>query len=162
MLGLKRMHADELNHEYYMKKALAQARLALKKEEVPIGAIIVDKQGKILARAHNKIESEQCQLAHAECRAIRKACKNIGGWRLNDCWLYVTLEPCLMCLGLIQLSRLKGVVFGGNSTLFGAIGNKKKLPSYAKNLKIRGHVLENECIKLLQQFFNKVRKKGKV
>jgi len=156
------MQAKILDHERNMRKAIAQARVALRRGEVPIGAVLVDAHGKVLARAYNKIEKDQCQCSHAECLAIRKACKKIEGWRLNDCWLYVTLEPCLMCLGLIQLSRLKGVVFGGKSPLFGAVGEIEKKPSYAKDLEIHGGVLENECVKLLQQFFGSVRKKGKV
>src|SRR5688572_25609171 len=98
-------------NEFFMDKALLQANVGLKNNEVPVGAVIVNKEGKIIARAYNRIESDQCQLSHAEAQAIKKACKKVGGWRLNGCWIYVTLEPCLMCFGLIKLSRLEGIVF---------------------------------------------------
>ena len=156
------MKRESGRDEYFMRKALAQAKLALRNNEVPIGAIIVNEDGEIVARAYNKIEKIGCQLGHAECLVIQKACKKIGDWRLNQHWLYVTLEPCSMCLGLIELSRLKGVIYGGPSALFGAITNEKERPSYAKSLVIKSGVLETECIELLQQFFGKVRKKGKV
>lgn len=156
------MKPESRHDDYFMQKAILQAKRALHNNEVPVGAVIVDENSKIIARAYNKIEKLGCQLGHAECLAIQKACKKIGDWRLNQHWLYVTLEPCSMCLGLIQLSRLKGVIYGGPSTLFGAIKNEKKVPPYAKNLMIKNGVLEKECVKLLQQFFGKVRKKGKV
>jgi len=145
-----------------MNKALFQANLGLKHAEVPVGAVIVDGAGKIIARAYNKIESEQCQLAHAEARAIKKACKKIGGWRLNGCWIYVTLEPCLMCFGLIKLSRLEGVVFGAPSNLFGiGLHDLENIKNYAKDIKIVPGVKEKECIEVLKKFFNTVRKKKK-
>lgn len=150
------------NKKNLMSKALMQARIALRHGEVPIGAIIVDSKGIILARAYNKIEQDQCQTAHAEALAIKKACKKSGDWRLNGCWIYVTLEPCLMCLGLIQLSRIDGIVFGAESPLFGSgLGDMSKFPSYAKNLKIEGGVSAEESIALLQAFFKGLRKKGK-
>lgn len=149
--------------EFFMQKALSQARLALKNNEVPIGAVIVDKQGTIIARAYNQIEKQQCQCSHAEVLAIKKACGKIGGWRLNGCWLYVTLEPCLMCMGLIQLSRLDGVVYGARSPLFGvSLYNEITLPPYAKDLHIEGGVEEHESKLLLQHFFSNVRQKRKV
>lgn len=145
-----------------MQKALKQAAVALKYGEVPIGAVVVDAQGVILGRAFNKVETVHAQSAHAEVLAIARACKRIGDWRLNGCWLYVTLEPCLMCLGLIQLSRIDGVVFGAQSNLFGSrlqVGSH--LPTYAKQLKIEGGVKAAESIALLKTFFKDVRKKRK-
>lgn len=148
--------------EFFMKKALLQAALALKKEEVPIGAVIVDPQGIVIARAYNKIETSQCQTAHAEVQAIQKACKKTGDWRLNGCWIYVTLEPCLMCIGLIQISRIEGLVFGAQSNLFGSgLHELAHVPSYAKHLKIEGGVGAQESIALLRSFFKRVRKKRK-
>lgn len=146
-----------------MAKALQQAKRALQKDEVPVGAVVINKDGVVIARAYNKVETTQCHLAHAEVLAIKKACKKIKNWRLNGCWLYVTLEPCLMCLGLIQLSRLEGVVFGAPSTLFGAglWYKKTKYPPYAKQLKIEGGVKEKESIALLKLFFSDKRKKEK-
>ena len=149
-------------HENYMRKALAQARVAFKNGEVPIGAIVVDKDGNVLSRAYNKIEKQKCQAAHAEVIAIEKACKKIGGWRLDDCWMYVTLEPCLMCLGLIQLSRMKGIVFGVTSSLFGfGYGKTQSLPMYKKDLVITDGVLKNDCCEILKEFFQIARKRKK-
>ena len=148
--------------DFFMSKALMQANIALRHNEVPIGAVIVNKQGDIIARAFNKIEEVGSQHAHAEVLAIQRASKKIGGWRLNGCFIYVTLEPCLMCTGLITLSRLDGVVFGASSELFGAgLSNIDTLPSYAKKLQIKGGVKKQECIALLQAFFKMARKKEK-
>ena len=145
-----------------MNLAIEQAKKAFAANEVPIGAIVVDKNGKVIGRGYNKIETMKTQLAHAEVTAIKKAGKKIGDWRLNDCWLYVTLEPCTMCFGLIQLSRLKGVVFGAKSPLFGHGLSETKikdqnLPELKKDLVIQGGVQKEKCIKLLQKFFKIVR-----
>jgi tRNA(adenine34) deaminase len=148
--------------EFFMQKALRQAAVALKYGEVPIGAVVVDAQGVVLGRAFNKVETVHTQTAHAEVLAIARACKKNGDWRLNGCWLYVTLEPCLMCLGLIQLSRIEGVVFGAKSHLFGSrLHTGPQLPSYAKHLKVEGGIKEAESIALLKAFFKDVRKKRK-
>jgi tRNA(adenine34) deaminase len=144
----------------FMTQALRQATIALRKNEVPVGAVIVDKHEKIIARAHNLVETRHCQTAHAEALAIQKACKKIGDWRLNGCWIYVTLEPCLMCIGLIQLARIEGIVFGAQSRLFGSgLGDGSKLPAYTKGLTIHGGIMTHESISLLQAFFKHVRKK---
>ena len=144
-----------------MEKALHQATLALKHEEVPIGAIVIDADGNILSRAYNQTEKRQTQLGHAEIIAISKACKKKGSWRLNGCWICVTLEPCLMCFGLIQLSRFEGIIFGAQSTLFGAgldkLDTMEKI--YGKNIKIISGVKEKESLDLLKSFFNTARKK---
>ncbi|MBD3231101.1 hypothetical protein GF322_00405 [Candidatus Dependentiae bacterium] len=147
-------------HNFFMQKALSQAKLALKRNEVPVGAIIVTSSGNIIGRGYNKIESKKCQTAHAEVIAITKACKVVGDWRLDNCWLYVTLEPCLMCYGLIKLSRIKGLIFGARSDLFG-FGYKKKgfLKLVDKKLLIKGYFKEQECIDILQQFFKILRNK---
>lgn len=148
--------------EFFMQKALRQASIALKYNEVPIGAVIIDAQGKVLGRAYNKIETLHSQTAHAEMLAIQRACKKIGDWRLNGCWIYVTLEPCLMCLGLIQISRIEGVIFGAQSHLFGSrLYADGRLPSYAKHLTVEGGVGETESIALLKAFFKNLRKKRK-
>ena len=148
-----------IDKDFFMGKALKQASLALKNNEVPIGAIIVGAENNIIARAYNKIEKAQTQLAHAETLAIRKACKKVGNWRLNGCWIYVTLEPCLMCFGLIGLSRIKGIVFGATSPLFGCgLDNKDAFPVYKKDLLIRGGYKREECVILLQRFFQGRRK----
>lgn len=149
-----------LDHEKYMAAALKQAEKAFEKNEVPIGAIVVHKDGTILGRGYNKMEASKCQTGHAEVVAIKKACKKIGDWRLNDCWLYVTLEPCIMCFGLIQLSRLQGVVFGTESPLFGFGYKKQKtIPLLQKNLIIQEGVKKDECSRILKKFFKKARTK---
>ncbi|MBM3893422.1 nucleoside deaminase [Candidatus Dependentiae bacterium] len=147
--------------EFFMGKALKQAVVALKYDEVPIGSVVVSKEGTIIGRGYNRMETAQCQLAHAEARAIAQACKKIGGWRLNGCTIYVTLEPCLMCIGLIQLSRVDAIVYGAPSPLFGSIINGLTLPTYAKQLRIECGIREQECVALLQSFFKTVRKKRK-
>jgi tRNA(adenine34) deaminase len=149
-------------NDLFMENALKQAATGLRHNEVPVGAVIVNSDGIIIARAYNKIETLQSQTAHAEILAIKKASKKIGDWRLNGCWIYVTLEPCLMCMGLIMLSRLEGVIFAATSTLFGCERfNGATLPLYAKHLKIEGGVKAKESIALLQSFFKSVRKKRK-
>ena len=155
--------------DFYMLKALAQAKVALKKSEVPVGAIIVDEKNTIIARAHNRIEDKRCHAAHAEIIAIQKACKKRNNWRLTGCTMYVTLEPCRMCLGLIQLSRMHAIVFGAESTLFGTKllpyelfqEHQEECPPFAKHLKVEGGVKENESIALLRLFFSDKRKKRK-
>jgi tRNA(adenine34) deaminase len=155
------MVMDERAHNLYMGKALRQATVGFSKEEVPVGAVIVGKDGRVLSRAHNQIEKKGCQTAHAEVLAINKACRKVGDWRLDDCWLYVTLEPCLMCFGLIKLSRMKGVVFGAKSSLFGiGFGREVGVPLfYKKDLLVVGGVREDECCGILKEFFRLVRKK---
>ena len=98
------------NDQFFMQEALAQAQLAAEINEVPIGAVLVDAQGIIVGRGHNSVERDCTQRAHAESLAIEQASKQLGDWRLNGHWLYVTLETCSMCMGLIKLSRLEGVV----------------------------------------------------
>lgn len=147
-------------NEYYMQKALKQAQKAYFLDEVPIGAIVVDAQGAIIGQGYNAIEKKGCQTAHAEVSAIQKACKKIGDWRLSNCTLYSTLEPCLMCFGLIGLSRVGKIVYGAPSILFGpGLDNKDLFPLYKKNLKIESGVMHNECLAILQDFFKT--KRGK-
>lgn len=151
------------NKKFFMQKALMQAKVSLRRNEVPIGAVIVNKEGTIIARAFNQMEAKKCQLAHAETQAIARACKAVGDWRLIGCVIYVTLEPCLMCLGLIELSRLEGVIYGAQSHLFGALSRVgEKIPLYKKSFVIEGGVEEQQSIELLQSFFKKVRKTRKV
>ncbi|MFH1461558.1 MAG: nucleoside deaminase [bacterium] len=148
---------------FFMQKALMQANVAFKKNEVPVGVVIVDDAGKIVSRAYNKIEGIGCQAGHAEVLAIKKACKKIGGWRLDGCSIYVTLEPCLMCLGLIQLSRIKNLYFGAVSEEFGSgLSDVKKHKFYKKDLKIAGGLKEKECADILKLFFKNIRKKKRV
>ena len=154
---------EKLDHEKYMAQALKQAKKSYEIGEVPIGAIVVDKNGKIIGRGYNKMEHLKCQTGHAEVTAIQKACKKNNDWRLSSCWIYVTLEPCVMCFGLIQLSRIKGIVFGARSPLFG-FGfdtiNNKSLPLLKKDLAIFEGIKKYECTAILKKFFQNIRKKS--
>lgn len=147
--------------EYFMKEAIKEARKAKEKEEVPIGAVIV-KDGKIIARAHNLRETKNNAVAHAEILAIQKACKKLNAWRLIDCDIYVTLEPCPMCAGAILNSRIRNVYIGALEPRSGAVGSKINLfEEYNFNHKVSYEVkvLENECKELIQNFFKEKRKK---
>lgn len=144
---------------FFMDKALKQAAVAFKKGEVPVGAIVVDSDGKILSRGYNKIEKNGCQSSHAEIIAIQKACKKFGTWRLDGCSIYVTLEPCLMCLGLIQLSRIKTVYFGAVCKEFGSgLTRAKEHKLYKKDLEIIGGLKDKQSSDLMKQFFVRLRK----
>lgn len=144
-----------------MQRALRQAQRAFDRDEVPIGAVVVDQKGTVIAQAYNLVETKNTQAAHAEVQALIKAAKKVGDWRLTGCWLYVTLEPCTMCMGLIQLSRLAGVVYGPASPLFGfQLDNAQGLPLYKKDaVQIIQGVCASESVGLLKQFFKKQRKK---
>lgn len=147
-------------HSFYMKKALMQAQVALHKQEVPVGAVVVDKDGIIIARGHNTTEHKGCQTGHAEMNALKLATKKRGNWRLDDCILYVTLEPCLMCFGLCRLSRIRGIVYGSPSPLFGSgLDKTEHFPLYRKDLFVTGGVMADVSIDLLRRFFRQRRQK---
>jgi tRNA(adenine34) deaminase len=153
---------QESIHQFFMKKALAQAYCAFERDEVPVGAIIVDAHGRVIARASNNVEKGNSQTEHAELRALAKAGKKIGDWRLEGCWLYVTLEPCGMCMNALILARVAGIVFGASSPLFGYQKIDKGDASwvYKKDaLVIIGGTYKEKSIELLQKFFKKKRKK---
>ncbi len=148
---------------YYMKKALSRAREAAKHGEVPIGAVIVDANGNIVATGRNMRESKKNALHHAEIIAIDRACKKLSAWRLTDCTLYVTMEPCPMCAGAIVNSRIKRVVYGCFDKKAGAYGSVFDLHEYPLNHKyeILGGVMETECAAILSEFFAELRKRPK-
>jgi len=148
--------------QFFMSEALAQAQYAAELNEVPIGAVVVNAQGEIIGRGYNSVERDCTQRAHAESLAIEQASKNVGDWRLNDHWLYVTLEPCSMCMGLIKLSRLDGVVYGAASPLFGfRLDNQEDLWVYKKDaFSIIEGIKKEESAALLKNFFHKKRKKS--
>ena len=151
----------EKTHKKFIRQALTQAKKALSKDEVPIGAVIV-KDGKVLARAYNKMEKTQQATAHAEILCIQKACKKLGSWRLDGCTLYVTLEPCPMCAGAIMNARIKNVYIGAKEPRSGAVGSKINLFEDAiYNHKVNYYfgVLETECQKIMKDFFKELRKK---
>jgi tRNA(adenine34) deaminase len=147
---------------YYMQQALAQARKAAVCDEVPVGALVVDAEGAILAQAYNTVEKSMTQTAHAELLASRKASKRLGDWRLLGCWLYVTLEPCSMCMNFILLSRFEGVVFGAASPLFGYSLDKDAIVSLYKGdaLRIVSGVCAQDSAHLLRTFFHQKRNKS--
>lgn len=150
----------EKTHEYYMKQALKEAEKAYKKLEVPVGAIIV-KNGKIIARAHNQKEEKKDTTKHAEILAIQKASKKLQSWRLIDCEMYVTLEPCSMCAGAIINSRIKKIYIGANDEKTGAAGSVLNLfNDYKFNHKVEVEkgLLKKECEKILKDFFKELRK----
>ena len=144
----------------YMEEAMSEAKLAEDIDEVPIGAVIV-RDGKIIARAHNTRETSRCATHHAEILAIEEACRALGGWRLPETTLYVTLEPCAMCAGAIINARIPTVVFGADDLRFGAFGSLLNLSELPLNHKpeIRRGVRAEECRNLLGEYFRKKRKK---
>ncbi len=144
--------------EKYMLLALEEAKRAAEQGEVPIGAVIV-RRGEVIARAHNEREALLDATAHAETTAVRKACKELCGWHLTDCVLYVTLEPCPMCAGAIINSRIDRVVFGAFDHREGAFGSLVDLSAYpfSSRPEIVGGVLEADCRALLSDFFKKLR-----
>ena len=149
--------------EIFMKEALKEAKKAYKKLEVPVGAIIV-KDGKIIARAHNLKEGKKCATKHAEIIAIQKASKKINAWRLSDCEMYVTLEPCTMCAGAIIQARLGKLYIGTMDYKTGACGSiLNVLEDYPFNHKVEYEtgILKNECENILQEFFKQLRKRKK-
>ena len=149
-------------HEKFMKKALGRAKTAAKHGEVPVGCIIV-KDGKVISGGRNKREFGKNALYHAEIIAINNACKKLGGWRLHECDMYVTLEPCPMCAGAIINSRIKNVYFGAPDKKAGSLGsvvNFCDLP-YNHEPAVTGGVLEEECAEVLSDFFKGLRNSKK-
>lgn len=150
-----------MNEEKYMKQAIKQALKAQEKDEVPIGCVIV-KDDKIIARGYNLRQSKQQSYAHAEMIAIQKACKKLGTWRLEDCELYVTLEPCVMCTGAIMHARLKRVVFGAKEKRWLALSSlltQSDTNAFNHHLEYTEGILQEECSSLISQYFKNKRKK---
>lgn len=149
--------------EFFMKEALKEAKKAYKKKEVPVGAVVVYKN-KIVARGYNLRESKKNALFHAEIVAINKACKKLRSWRLDDCELYVTLEPCPMCSGAIIQSRIKKIFFGAYDSKSGCVNSKVELFKsglFNHDVDVVGGVLNSECTQLLKDFFSELRKVDK-
>lgn len=152
------------NHEYYMKMALKEAKKAYKLGEVPIGCVIVY-QDKIIGRGYNRRNTDKSTLSHAEITAIKKASKIIGDWRLEDCTLYVTLEPCQMCSGAIVQARIPTVVMGCMNPKAGCAGsilNILNIPEFNHQVHTISGVLEEECSQMLTTFFKELRVKKKI
>ena len=145
-----------------MRTALAVAQNALASEDVPVGAIIVNKLGEIIATGHNERELRNDPTAHAEIVAIRRATEKLGKWRLEDCTIIVTLEPCAMCAGAIAQTRFSTLIFGAWDEKGGAVGSVWDVirdPRALNKLEVRGGVLEEECSAMLKEFIQGVRKK---
>jgi tRNA(adenine34) deaminase len=146
---------DEPTDASFMSEALCLARKAFEKEEVPVGAVVV-RGGKIIARAFNQVEMLKDATAHAEMLAITQAEAAVGDWRLNDCDLYVTKEPCAMCAGALVHARMRRVIFGCADERGGAAGgiiNLLQMPGLNHHCEITGEILRAECAALLQTFF---------
>lgn len=150
-----------MDHEYFMSQALELAREAQADGDVPVGCVIV-RDGEIIGRGRNRREANGDATAHAELDAIRDACARTGSWRLHGCTLYVTLEPCPMCAGGILSARIPELYYGAKDAGFGACGSILNLfeEDFRHHPKIVGHILEEECAQLLQDFFAQVRKKS--
>lgn len=148
------------NKEFFMKEALKEAEKAYKKEEIPVGAIIV-KDGKIIARGHNLKELKKSSTSHAEILAINKANKKLNAWRLEDCEMYVTLEPCMMCMGAIINSRLKKLYIGTLDPKTGSCKSVINIDQYKFNheVEIETGILQKECEYILKDFFKNLRQK---
>lgn len=143
----------------YMMQAIIEARKAFELGEVPVGAVIVC-DGRIIARAYNLRETSNQAIAHAETLAIQKACSKMGSWRLDDCDLYVTLEPCPMCAGAIINARIKSVYYGAYDSKGGACGSVVDLfkkGSFNHSPIVYSGIMEEECETLLKEFFSKLR-----
>ena len=147
--------------ELYMSEAISLAKLAGAEDEVPVGAVIV-RDGRIIAKAYNKRQGHKCATAHAEILAIEEACRTLGGWRLPEADLYVTLEPCPMCAGAAVNARVRRVIYGASDIRFGALGSLIDLSEVPLNhkLSVSGGVLGDECRTLLSDYFKAKRVKS--
>lgn len=145
--------------ELFMRQALVEAQKAYELGEVPVGAVVV-RDGQIISRGHNRREIDHMATAHAELLVMQEACRLLGRWRLSDCTLYVTLEPCPMCAGTIVNARVGRVVYGAKDAKAGAMGSVLSLNAYPLNHKaaVTTGVLEKDCAAILSDFFEKKRK----
>lgn len=162
-LRLEQQKAKDAEDAYFMREALRQAKKAAKLSEVPIGCVLV-KDGQIVARGYNRRNTDKTTLAHAEMAVIKKASKAFADWRLEECTLYVTLEPCPMCAGAIVQARIPRVVAGCMNPKAGCAGsvlNILNTPGLNHKVKFEKGVLEEECTELLQNFFRELRRNGK-
>jgi tRNA(adenine34) deaminase len=157
-MGLLSENPSELQ-ELFMREALREAEKALERNEVPVGCVIV-KQGRIIGRGHNQREMLQDSTAHAEMIAISAACQNVGSWRLEECEMFVTLEPCLMCAGAIVLARIPRLVYGAADPKAGACGSIYDVvrdPRLNHTVNVTAGVMSEASGSLLQEFFRTLR-----
>lgn len=147
----------------FMKIALKEARMAIAEGEMPVGAVVV-KNGEVIAAGHNVRNKEHDPTLHAEIVAIRRACELLSDWRLTDCDIYVTLEPCVMCSGAIINSRMRSVYFGAYDPEYGAAGGRIDLFSksyFGSTTNVYGGIMEEECSSMLKDFFASLREGNK-
>ncbi len=150
-----------MNNDEFMKIALKEANKAYLKKEVPIGAVIV-KDGRVISRAHNLRELKQSATAHAELLCIEKACRKLNSWRLDNCVMYVTLEPCAMCAGAINQSRISKVYFGAVDPKNGCVGSVCNILNENLTVKVEYEYIQNEeCSNIITSFFKDLRKEKK-
>ena len=152
------------DQERFMKEAIRQARKARALEEVPIGCVIVH-DGQVIGRGYNRRNTDKSTLAHAEITAIKRASKKLGDWRLEDCTLYVTLEPCQMCAGAIVQARIPEVMIGCMNPKAGCAGsvlNLLDVQAFNHQAEVKTKVLEEECSLMMKQFFRELRAKQKM
>ena len=163
MLKANNMMFDETKYRF-MFAALQEAEKALEESEVPIGAVVVQ-DNKIIGRGYNQVERLKDATAHAEMIALTAAANHIGNWRLTDCSIYVTLEPCVMCTGALLSSRVKELYFSIYDTKFGACGSVYNLAEDRKTnhkINVYSGIYAEESKKLLQEFFNQLKNKSKL
>ncbi|NLY18459.1 MAG: nucleoside deaminase [Clostridiaceae bacterium] len=144
----------------FLELALNEAKLAYNKDEVPVGAVVVH-NGEVIASAHNLRETSNSATAHAEILAIEKACRVLGNWKLTDCDLYVTLEPCIMCAGAIINARIRSLYFGAYDPKAGACGSVTdvfRLNELNHKVTVYAGIMEDECSEILERFFKEKRK----
>ena len=154
-----------MDREKYMSLALELAREAADNGEVPVGCVIADSEGRVIGRGRNRREEGHDATAHAELEAIREACAETGDWRLEDCTMYVTLEPCQMCAGAIVQSRMKKVVIGAMNPKAGCAGsiiNILQMKQFNHQAEMENGILEKECADMLSTFFKELREKKKL
>lgn len=160
---MNQVRPEKLSHEWFMREAIKEAFKAYDKREAPVGAVIV-LNGKIISRGHNQKEMRIDPTYHAEISAIRKACKKLGTWRLNDCDMYVTLEPCTMCAGAIIQARVGRLFIGAPDPKAGAAGSVIdvfKVEKFNHRVNVLHGILKEECSSILKKFFRELRN-GKV
>ena len=143
-----------MNKEYFMELALEQAKIAYKKSEIPIGCVIV-KNGKVIAKAYNTREKSKSAIAHAEILAIDKACKKVKNWRLEDSDIFVSVEPCLMCMGAILNARIKNVYYGAKNTSMTNVDIDYSKSILNHKVNVVAGIKEEECASLLKSFFKR-------
>ena len=164
VIGLQTRDTQMTTDEKYMKEALRQAKKAQLLEETPIGCVIVY-QDRIIARGYNRRNTEHNTISHAEMKAIRKACKALGDWRLEDCTIYITLEPCQMCAGAIVQARITRAVIGSMNPKAGCAGsvlNLLEMPQFNHQVSVTRGVLKEECSNMLTVFFRNLRERKKM